>query len=451
MNLEDLDRAHLIHPLTEFRAHEKQGPIVVTGGEGIRIHTSDGRTLIDGLSGLWNIVAGHGRSEIGAAVHKQMSEVAYYPGVWEFATEPVIRLADRLSGLLPAERELDHFLFTTGGSEAIELSFRFAYNYHAIRGEPGRVKVLARKFSYHGITQGAGSATRIGVYHHLVKPSDPLFVEIPAPYPFRCKLCAGEPECSLACADTVEEIIEREGADTIAAIIGEPVMATGGVHPPPEGYYPRLREICDRHGILLIMDEIVTGFGRTGNWFGMQTVGAEPDLVTLAKGITSGYLPLGAIGVSNPVYETIRDEGPPGLPFMGAFTNGNHAACCAAAHANLDIIEREGLVENAAEVGGYLNAQLRETVGDHPLVGDVRGVGMMAALEFAKPGTNERVGKAPMEFTGKISAHARERGLIARAGGESIMLAPPLCTTREEVDEIVSILSASLEAACQDA
>ena len=447
MSLDDLDRAHLIHPLTEFRAHEAQGATVVTGGEGIRIRTADGRELIDGLSGLWNIVVGHSRREIGDAVQKQMSELAYYPGVWEFASEPVIRLAERLSHRLPSDRQLQHFLFTTGGSEAIELALRFAYHYHALRGEPGRLKVLARSFAYHGITQGAGSATRMGVYHEQTKPADAAFVEIPPHYPFRNPLCQGPDGCTLRCADAIEEVIEREGASSIAALIAEPVMATGGVHPPPPGYWPRLREICDRHGILLVADEIVTGFGRTGSWFGMETVDGRPDLVCLAKGITSGYLPLGAVGLSTPVYETIRDRAPQGARFMGALTAGNHPACCAAAHANLDILEREGLVENAATVGAHLNAGLRERFGAHELVGDVRGIGMMAAIECAAPGTTEPAGHGPGEFPVRVSRKARERGLIVRPGQENLMLAPPLCTTPQEVDEILAILSDAFEAA----
>jgi len=443
MGLVELDRAHLIHPFTEFRVHEERGAIIVTGGEGIRIRSEDGRTFIDGLSGLWNIVVGHGRTEIGEAVAKQMKQLASYPGVWDYATEPAVTLAGRMARLLPADRQIERFMFTTGGSEANEMCFRFALMYHAVRGEPERRKVLARRNSYHGITSGAVSATRIDVYHRSYKPPDPSFIEVPAAYRFRCGYCEGESACTLRCADSIEEAIEREGPETIAALIAEPVMATGGVIPPAEGYFPRLREICDRHGILLILDEIVTGFGRTGNWFGMQTVAAHPDLMSFAKGITSGYLPLGGVGVSKRVYETIRDQGPRGLPFMGAVTNGNHATCCAAAHANLDIIEREGLVENAAIVGAYLQQALADAFADQPYAGDLRGVGMMAALEWAKPGTREPAGAQPTAFAAEVSRQARQRGLLVRAGGENTLLAPPLCTTREEVDEVVGILSES--------
>lgn len=446
MQLEDLDRAHLIHPITEFRTHEKKGPSVVTGGEGIRIQIADGQKLIDGCSGLWNVNVGHGRTEIGDAVAEQMREVAYYPGFWEYSTEPAIRLAERLSKRMPAGSELERFVFTTGGSDANETAFRLARTFHAVRGEPGRVKILSRAHAYHGITRAAGSATRLPAYHIFADP-DPLHVQVPPAYCFRCELGLTRPECGISCVDAIEQAIEREGADTIAAIIAEPVMGTGGVIPPPDDYFPKLRNVCDRHGVLLILDEVITGFGRTGRWFGMETYDVTPDLVTFAKGVTSGYLPLGGVGVSNGVYETLRDRSPQGLPFMGGLTYNNHAACCAAAHANLDIIEREGLVENSAATGAYLLERLRETFGDDPRAGEIRGVGMMTAIEWAKPGSTDPVGDRPMSFPAKISHLAQDRGLIVRALWECTAVSPPLCTTRGEVDEIVGILAESVEAA----
>ena len=444
MNLEDLDRAHLIHPITEFRTHEKKGPTIVTGGDGIRIQTAGGETLIDGCSGLWNVNVGHGRREIADAVTKQMNDVAYYPGFWEYSTEPAIRLAARLAKRFPAAFELEHFLFTTGGSDANETAFRLARSYHAMRGEPGRRKIFSRAHAYHGVTRAAGSATRLPAYHIFAEP-DPLHVEVPAPYPFRW-----EPQdpavCAAESAEAVEEALVREGPETVAALIAEPVLGTGGVIPPPEGYFERLREICDRHGVLLILDEVITGFGRTGSWFGMETYDVRPDVVTFAKGITSGYLPLGGMGISRQVYETLRDESPQGLPFMGGLTYNNHATSCAAAHANLDIVEREGLVENSATTGAYLLERLRETFGDHPNAGEIRGVGMMTAIEWAKPGTTEPAGATPMSYPAAISSQARKRGLIVRALWECAAVSPPLCTTREEVDEIVGILAESVAA-----
>jgi len=384
--------------------------------------------------------------EIADAVAKQMADVPYYPGFWEYSTEPAIRLAERLANLMPSQVDIERFLFTSGGSDANEMNFRIARTYHATRGEPERRKILSRTGSYHGITYAAGSATRLSAYH-IFNPPDPLHIEVAAPYCFRCSLGKTFPECGLACADEIEIAIEREGAHTIAAIVAEPVFGTGGNIPPPDGYFQKLREICDRHGILLILDEVITGFGRTGQWFGMHTYDVRPDLVSFAKGITSGYLPLGAAGISRHVYESLRDDSPEGLPFMGGLTSNNHATCCAAAIANIDIIENEGLVENSATVGSYLLAQLRATFGDDPRAGEIRGVGMMNAIEWRKPGTQEPAGETPMAFPAAIYEQAKRRGLIVRALWECIAVAPPLCTTREEIDEIVGILAESVAAA----
>ena len=445
-NLEDLDRAHLLHPITEFRTHEKKGPRVLVGGKGIRLETRDGRSVIDGFSGLFNINVGHGRTEIADAVAKQMHALAYYPSFWDFSTEPAIELAERVVGLFPKDRALSHVIFTSGGSDANETNFRFARLYQAVMGRPNRTKILSRKHGFHGITRAAGSATRIGVYH-VFAGTDPAHVDAAAPYCFRCDLGKSYPSCGIACADDVAAVIEREGADTIAAVIVEPVMGTGGIIPPPGEYFGKLQAICAQHDILLIDDEVITGFGRTGRWFGMEHYGLKPDLVSIAKGLTSGYLPLGGAVMSQRVYEAIRDRSPQGLPFMGGLTYNNHPTCCAAALANLDILEREGLVENARDTGAYLLTCLRDALSDHPFVGDLRGLGMLAAIETTQPDSKEPVGGKPMQFPARVAQAAWERGLILRALWENVALAPPLCTTRAEVDEIVGILAASFAVA----
>jgi adenosylmethionine-8-amino-7-oxononanoate aminotransferase len=447
-SLEDLDRAHLIHPITEFRVHERHGPRLVVGGKGIRLVTGDGRSVIDGFSGLFNVNVGHGRAEIAEAVARQMHEMAYYPSFWGFSSEPAIRLAERLARLLPPDRAIRRFLLTSGGSDANETAFRFARHYHAAKGRPERLKIVSRNRAYHGITRAAGSATRIAAYH-VFAPPDPLHVAGAAPYCFRCDLGKTWPACELACARDVGAVIEREGPDTVAAVVAEPVLGTGGIVPPPEGYFEELAAICQRHDVLLVLDEVITGFGRTGRWFGMEHWGIHPDLVTFAKGITSGYLPLGGVGLSDRVYETLRDESPRGLPFLGGLTYNNHPTACAAALANLDVIEREGLVENAREVGAYLLASLREALAGHAFVADLRGIGMLAAVECAKPGTRDPVGGRPMAFPARVASAAWERGLIVRAMWENVALAPPLCTTRAEVDEIVAVLAASMQEAAR--
>jgi putrescine aminotransferase len=447
--LEQLDRDHLIHPITELRVHEVKGPRVIVGGKGIRLETADGGSVIDGFSGLFNINVGHGRTEIADAVAEQMRRMPYYPSFWDFSNEPAIRLGERLARLFPADRELDHFLFTTGGSDANETNFRIARLYHAVRGDHERKKVLSRRWSYHGITRAAGSATTLPAYHIFYEP-EPCFLPTSMPYCFRCEFKESYPGCDFPCANDVEEVIEREGASTVAAVIAEPVQGTGGILVPPPEYFRRLREICDRHGVLLILDEVITGFGRTGRWFGMEHSGVQPDLVSFAKGITSGYLPLGGVALRRGIYETIRDDSPKGLPFMGGLTYNNHPACCAAALANLDIIEREGLVENSRDVGAYLLESLRQAMGDHPLVAEIRGLGMLAALEGTAPGTVDPIDGRPMAYPAAVATRCWEKGLIARALWENVALAPPLCTTRSEVDEIVGIVSEAMREVAED-
>ncbi len=420
MNVAELDRDYLVHPLSELRRDQDRR--LVVAAEGIRIHLEDGRTLIDGLSGLWNILVGHGRQEIGDAATRQMQTLPYYPAFWGYTSEPAAVLAKRLADLMPEASGIRRFLFTLCGSDANEMNFRIARQYHAIKGNPDRQKILSRRLGYHGITRGAASATRLDMYHWFDKP-DPLHIEV-----------------DTHATDRLEETIAGEGAATIAGFVAEPVLATGGVIPPRPGYFEAVREICDRHDILLIFDEVVTGFGRTGSWFAMDWVGAHPDLLTLSKGITSGYLPLGAVGIGPRAYDVLRNQVPEGVPFMAGQTLNNHQTCCAAALANIGIIESEGLVENSRETGGYLLAQLRQAFAEHAEVAEIRGVGMMAGVVW-------RRGDRRTERLERISNRAFEGGLIVRASEDTTMLAPPLCTTRADVDEIVSILRDAVGAA----
>ncbi len=433
-----LDRAHVLHPISEFRKHEVRGAKLFVGGRGVELDLADGRTVLDGFSGLFNINVGHGRTEIADAVAAQMKELAYYPSFWDFGNEPAARLAQRLVDLLPADRGLNHVLFSTSGSEANEANFRFARLYHAVRSKPGKNKILSRRWSYHGATSGAGSATGIEFYH-LLHEQDPSHLHVAAPYCYRCDFGKTHPGCGLPCAADLEQTILREGADTVAAFLAEPVMGTGGIIVPPPEYFAEVAEICRRHDVLFILDEVITGFGRTGRWFGMEHWNIQPDLVTLAKGISSGYLPLSASVLSDRVYETLRDQMPNGLPMMFGLTYNNHPACCAAGLANLEIIEREGLVENARTVGAYLLERLKKSLGGSPLAGEIRGIGMLVAVEVVR----DRETRQPfpnLADTAWIAHAAFDQGLITRAMFQCVALAPPLCATRADVDRMVDIL-----------
>lgn len=440
-----LDRAHVIHPITELRRHEEAGAQLFVGGQGIELERADGWRVIDGFSGLFNINVGHGRTEIADAVQRQMRRLAYYPSFWDFGNEPATRLAERLVGLLPADRGLTHVLFHSGGSEANEANFKFARLYHAVRGRPDKRKILSRRWAFHGATRAAGSATGILAYHAMIE-QDASHAHFAPPYCYRCEFGRRRPDCGVPCADDLEATILREGADSVAALIIEPVMGTGGVLVPPPDYFGPIQEICRRHDVLLILDEVVTGFGRMGEWFGMQLWDIRPDLVSFAKGLSSGYLPLSASVVSDHVYGTIRDQMPDGLPLMFGLTYNNHPTCCAAALANLDIIEREGLVANAGAVGAYLLERLHDAFDRSPIVGEIRGQGLLAAVEIVR----DQVSKEPFpnfEDPHDIVADAYREGLIARAMFQCIALAPPLITSRADVDRMVGILQAVWPAA----
>ncbi len=433
-----LDRDHLLHPISELGKHEARGAQLFTGGRGVELELADGRTLLDGFSGLFNVNVGHGRTEIADAVSAQMRRLAYYPSFWDFGNEPSVRLAERIVGLLPPDRGLRHLMFHTSGSEANEANFRIARLYHAVRGKPSKTRILSRRWAYHGATRGAGGATGIEFYH-LLDDRDPGVSHVAPPYCYRCEFGLSRPGCALRCAADLEEALEREGPDRVAAFVAEPVLGTGGIVIPPPDYFAEIAEICDRHDVLLILDEVITGFGRTGRWFGMEHWGIRPDLVSLAKGLSSGYLPLSASVLSDRVYETLRDRMPRGLPLMWGLTASNHPACCAAGLANLEIVEREGLVDNARDVGAHLLERLRRSFGDSPIAGEIRGLGMLAAIEVVR----DRESRTPFPNLADpawISGRAFERGLIARALFQCIALAPPLCATRAEVDRMVDVL-----------
>jgi putrescine aminotransferase len=442
--LMDSDRRHLIHPLHHPKDHANAR--IFTRGEGAMLHASDGREYIDGLSALWNVNIGHGRKELAAAAAAQMEKLAYASAYAGFSNEPAIRLAERIVGL--AYSNMAAAYFTTGGAESNESAFKFARYYWKRMGKPEKVKIISRRYGYHGVTMAAMSATSLPGYQKMFGPLVPEFFQVAPPYPYRWP---GNGDAGIGAADAVEEAINAHGEDTIAAIICEPVMGAGGVIVPPPTYFPRLREICDRHNVLLIADEVITGFGRTGKWFALGHWGIEPDLMSFAKGVTSGYLPLGGVLVSKRIHQAI-EEAPMDEKFMHAATYSGHPVCCAVGLANIDIIEREGLVERAQVQGDRFRKGL-ETLASLPAVGEVRGIGMLAAIELVE----DKGSKKPAAgLGGKVVAEAGKRGLIMRqrgasdgppASGDSLCLAPPLMTPEATLDRIVQIVGESIVAA----
>jgi len=441
----DLDRRRLVHPL--HNATEHAAARLFVEGRGAMLRTSDGKEYIDGLSALWNVNAGHGRKELAQAAAKQMETLAYASAYAGFSNEPAIRLADCIVGLAYANSAAVYF--TTGGAESNESAFKTARFFWKRMGKPSKVKIISRFFGYHGVTLAAMSATQLPGYQKMFGPLVPEFVQVPPPYAYRWP---GNGDAGIEAADAVEKAILDHGADTIAAVIAEPVQGAGGVIVPPPTYFPRLRQICDKHDVLLIADEVITGYGRTGRWFALGHWGVQPDIVSFAKGVTSGYLPLGGIILSDRVHGAVADA-PADERYMHAATYSGHPTCCAVGLANIDLIEREGLVERSAVMGRRLLAGL-ETLRSLPPVGDVRGLGMMCGVELVE---DKGTRKPAAGLGARVVAQAMERGLLLRqrgAGtlgpittGDSLVLAPPLMTPKATIDRIVQIVGESIEAA----
>ncbi|MDP9371877.1 MAG: aminotransferase class III-fold pyridoxal phosphate-dependent enzyme, partial [Chloroflexota bacterium] len=373
--LVERDIAHMLHPVTNLHRHRRSGPLVLVRGAGSRVWDSDGKEYLDGFAGLWNVNVGHGREELAEAAREQMARLAYSPTFFGLASPPPIELAAKLAEMLPGA--LNHFNFTSGGAESNETAIKIARYYWSLGGRPDKVKIISRQMGYHGIAMGALAATGIPAYWDGFGPRVPGFVHVSAPYDYRNGVGLPEAEFVAKLAEELEATIAREGPETIAAFIGEPVQGAGGVVVPPAGYWDAVVPILRRHDILVIADEVITGFGRTGTMFGMEGYGFEADIVSLAKGITSGYVPLGAVGVSDAIFERLAE---PDRMFMHGFTYSGHPTACAVALRNIAIVEDEDLAGNAAARGAQLLAGL-ERLLEHPHVGNVRGRGLMALVE----------------------------------------------------------------------
>jgi adenosylmethionine-8-amino-7-oxononanoate aminotransferase len=441
--LVEADQQHLIHPL--HFAKDNEQPLIMVEGRGEMLRDVDGTAYIDGLSGLWNVNVGHGRAELAEVAGTQMAKLAFASAYSGATNIPAVELADKLVQL--AYPNTSAVYFTTAGAESNESAFKMARFFWKVRGRPEKVKIFSRVHAYHGVTMAAMSATGMASYHKMFGPLVPNFLQVPAPYPYRWP---GNGDPGIEAADAVEAAIVKEGPGTVAAVIAEPVMGAGGVIVPPATYFPRLREICDRHDVLLITDEVITGFGRTGRWFALSHWGVEPDLTSFAKGVTSAYLPLGGVLVSKRVHKALQ-EAPADQKFMHAATYSGHPVCCAVGLRNVEIIEKEGLVERAAIMGRRLLAGL-EGLRDLSVVGDVRGLGMMCGVELVE---NRDTKKPAIGLGAKVTREALQRGLLIRiraggadpAIGDTICVAPPLMTPVESLDRTVSILGDAIVAA----
>ena len=443
LSLEQIDRDTLIHPLTHLKDHaagRSAGPRIFEQGQGVRLTDRDGRQFIDAFAGLYCVNVGYGRTEIADAIHEQALKLAYYHAYAASATAPAILLSERILELAPPA--MSRIFFGMSGSDANETLVKIAWYYNNVRGREKKKKIISRQRGYHGATIIAGSLTGLASYHRAFDlPVGPILHTLAPHHYWEAAPGMSEREFSRYCAERLDALIEAEGPETVAAFIGEPVLGTGGIVPPPEGYWQEIQAVLARHDVLLIADEVICGFGRLGAPFGSFLYDIEPDLMSIAKGVTSAYLPLSGALVNDKVWSVMEEGAEKFGPFAHGFTYSAHALGAAAAMANLDIIEREDLTGNARATGGYLIERLHGAFDSHPLVGEVRGVGLMAALEFVA----DRVQKVPFaprhQVSQRISAACLDEGLIARAmpHGAALGFAPPLVIGRDDVDEIVDI------------
>ncbi len=435
------DQEHLVHPL--YHPDDHTQPMVWVEGHGSILRAADGREFIDGLSGLWNVNVGHGRAELAEASANQMKTLAYASAYTGNTNIPAVTLSEKLAE--HCYPSINHFFLTSGGAESNDSAFKTARFFWNAAGREGKHKIISLDLGYHGVTLGAMNATGLDMYRPGFGPGMPGFVRIPPPYPYRFESTRTDVAPGVAAADLLEEAILLEGADTVAAFIAEPVQGLGGAIVPPGDYFPRVRQICDQHDVLFIADEVITGFGRTGKWFAMEHWGVEPDIVSMAKGITSGYVPLGGMGLSDRVYDGIVAV-PPDRRWMHAYTYSGHPTCCAVALANLAILEREELVDAAARQGKRLLEGLQGLATlDH--VGDVRGLGLMTGVELVEDKTTKKSFPAGLKVGARLHAECTSRGLYSRFREDIYVIAPPFTTTDDEIDRIVNIVGESIRAA----
>ena len=437
---QQLDRAHHVHPFTDPKALAKRGVRVITRAEGAYVWDSDGRQILDGMAGLWCVNVGYGRKELVAAATRQLEELPYYNTFFQTATPSQIELGEVLSEVTPAG--LDHFFFANSGSEANDTVIRIARHFWHLQGKPDKRTFIGRTMGYHGSTLAAVSLGGMPHMHALDKVLLPEFAHIMHPHWYLYGAELSREEFGLQAARALEDKILELGPDRVAAFIGEPVQGAGGVIDPPSTYWPEIQRICRKYDILLVADEVICGFGRTGEWFGSQTYDIEPDLMPMAKGLSSGYLPISAVAMNARVFDVVNEGG----LLAHGYTYSGHPASCAVAIANIRLMQRENLIERVRnEIGPYFRAQLQELADAHPIVGELRGAGLLAGLQLVRDKAKRTVFTAEDDAANRCRDLCLEHGLIMRAVGQSMVLSPPLIITRAQVDELVDKVRAGLD------
>jgi adenosylmethionine-8-amino-7-oxononanoate aminotransferase len=440
--LKQKDLAHSLHPMTPLAAHEERGPTVLTSGKGVYVTDSEGHELLDGFAGLWCLTIGYGQESVIQAATDQMRKLPYASVFTHSTNEPAIELAAKLASLTPDS--LQHALFTLGGSDAVESALKMSRYYHIANGAPERRHFISLDYGYHGSAYVGGAVTGLGYVHANFGMDFDFTHHIPSHYAYRHEAGPDGAAIITASENALEVKIAELGAGNVAAFITEPLHGAGGVIVPPEGWLTAMQNICRQHGIHFIVDEVITGFCRTGTFFGCEHENLQPDFMTMAKGLTSAYVPMGAVMCSDAIYRTLVDKAPPGMPFGHGFTYSGHPVSAAVALAVIKLYE-DGILENSKKVGGYLQKRLAE-FSDHPWVGDVRGLGMVGALELVQNKETKESFPVSAKVAARICAAAYKNGLLFRVMGRDVIgFAPPLVCTEAEIDKIIDRLRKSMD------
>ncbi len=437
--LQARDAAHHLHPFSDTAELNERGSRVITQADGIYLWDSDGNKILDGMAGLWCVNAGYGRTEIADAAHRQMTQLPYYNTFFSTTHPPVIALAEKIASIAPPH--MNHVFFGNSGSEANDTTVRMVRHYWNSVGQPDKSVIISRKNAYHGSTMASASLGGMSYMHAQGGMPIPDIEHIDQPYVFG-EANGQDPEAfGLACARQLEAKIDELGEGRVAAFIGEPVQGAGGVIIPPETYWPEIQRICRERNILLVSDEVICGFGRMGAWFGCTTYGVEPDMITIAKGLSSGYLPISGNIVSDRVMEGLLQGG----EFNHGYTYSGHPAACAAALANIEIFEREGIIETVAnETGPYFREQWL-TLRDHPLVGEARAIGMLGAIELVADKATNSAFDDPGASGAMCRNMAIDAGLVMRAVYDRMVISPPLIITPAQIGELVGLARQALD------
>jgi L-2,4-diaminobutyrate transaminase len=445
-SLQDLDRRYALHPFTSIRDHEAAGPLMIVEGHGCRLTAASGQTYLDAMAGLWCVNIGYGNLEMAEALRAQASRLSYYHSFSSMANDVSTLLAEKLVAGAPVP--MAKVFFGMSGSDANDTEIKLVWYYNNILGRPRKKKIISRYRGYHGVTALTAGLTGLDNLHDGFDLPFPMIRYTRAPH----RLWEAEPgmtdaEFSASLAASLEELILAEGPDTVAAFIAEPLQAAGGVIVPPDGYFAAIGEVLRRHDVLLIADEVVSGFGRLGQWFGIEVFGVQPDLITLAKGITSAYVPLSASLVSGRVQEVLAAGGEQFGVLGHGYTYSAHPLSAAAALTNLAIIERDDLVGQAAKRGAYLQDRLRDAFSGHPLVGEVRGHGLIGAVEFVRSRSPLRAFDPAQRVAARVTAASRAAGVLTRAlpASDTIAFSPPFIVTEAEIDEMVAVARRALD------